>query len=72
MADSKMVKNGKVMDAGAVAEKGYQGFLRGDTIIIPGRLNRIRVLMPRLLPRKLMTRMIRSMQDLEKELLYRS
>ncbi|KRF29344.1 SDR family NAD(P)-dependent oxidoreductase [Paenibacillus sp. Soil787] len=62
MGASKMV-NGAIMEAGQVAEEGYRGFLRGKTLIMPGARNRLIAFLPRLLPRKVMTRMIRSTQD---------
>lgn len=62
MGASKMVR-GTIMEAGQVAEGGYRGFLRGKTLIMPGARNRFIAFMPRLLPRKIMTRMIRSSQD---------
>ncbi|MDP4098795.1 SDR family oxidoreductase [Paenibacillus sp. P96] len=61
MGASKLVK-GAIMDAGDVAEEGYRGFLRGKTLIMPGARNRFIAFLPRLLPRKMMTRMIRSSQ----------
>ncbi|MFB5760612.1 SDR family NAD(P)-dependent oxidoreductase [Paenibacillus medicaginis] len=63
MGDSKLIKNGAIMEAGQVAEEGYRGFLRGDTIIIPGARNRLMAFIPRLLPRKLVTHMVRSTQN---------
>ncbi|MGQ3480128.1 SDR family NAD(P)-dependent oxidoreductase [Paenibacillus sp. TY11] len=62
MGVSKMLQ-GPIMEAGQVAEEGYQGFLGGKTLIIPGARNRFIAFMPRLLSRKIMTRMIRSSQD---------
>ncbi|WP_416148273.1 SDR family NAD(P)-dependent oxidoreductase [Salipaludibacillus sp. HK11] len=62
MGASKL-SNGAIMEASRVAELGYQGFMRGKTLIIPGARNRFFSFMPRLLPRKMMTRLIRSSQD---------
>ncbi|MGM0881330.1 MAG: SDR family NAD(P)-dependent oxidoreductase [Bacillota bacterium] len=62
MGASKMLK-GAIMEAGQVAEEGYRGFLRGKTLIMPGARNRFIAFMPRLLPRMMMTRIIRSSQD---------
>jgi len=62
MGASKL-SNGAIMEAGQVAEEGYRGFLRGKTLIIPGARNRFNAFMPRMLPRKMMTRVIRSLQD---------
>jgi len=62
MEKSNMLQ-GKVMEAGEVADIGYRGFLKGETLIIPGTQNRIFSFVPRLLPRKQITRIIRKMQD---------
>jgi hypothetical protein len=37
-----------------VAREGYEGFMAGHRIVVPGKLNRILTLLPRLLPRGLM------------------
>ena len=39
--------------AGRVARDGYEGFMGGHRIVVPGRPNRIATLLPRLLPRGL-------------------
>ncbi|KRE28580.1 SDR family NAD(P)-dependent oxidoreductase [Paenibacillus sp. Soil522] len=54
---------GAIMEAGQVAEEGYRGFLRGKTLIMPGVRNRFIAFMPRLLPRMMITRLVRSSQD---------
>ncbi|RCW45487.1 SDR family NAD(P)-dependent oxidoreductase [Paenibacillus prosopidis] len=54
---------GAIMEAGQVAEEGYRGFLRGKTLIMPGVRNRFIAFMPRLLPRMMVTRLVRSTQD---------
>jgi short-subunit dehydrogenase len=40
--------------AGRVAREGYEGFMAGHRIVVPGGPNRILTLLPRLLPRGLM------------------
>jgi short-subunit dehydrogenase len=37
-----------------VAREGYVGFMAGHRVVVPGRLNRLFTLLPRLLPRGLM------------------
>ncbi|WP_283653244.1 SDR family NAD(P)-dependent oxidoreductase [Paenibacillus sp. RC334] len=63
MGASKLFQNGAIMEAGQVAEEGYRGFLRGKTFIMPGARNRLMKFIPRLLPRKLVTRMVRFTQN---------
>ncbi|SFE23902.1 hypothetical protein SAMN04487969_101844 [Paenibacillus algorifonticola] len=63
MGESKLFQSGAIMEAGQVAEEGYRGFIRGDTIIMPGARNRLMAFIPRLLPRKWVTRMVRSTQN---------
>lgn len=63
MGSSKLFQRGGIMEAGQVADEAYRGFLRGKTFIMPGARNRFLALIPRFLPRKMVTRMIRSLQD---------
>jgi uncharacterized protein len=43
--------------AGRVAHEGYEGFMGGHRVVVPGGPNRIMTLLPRLLPRALMLAM---------------
>ena len=36
-----------------VAQEGYDGFMAGHRVVVPGTPNRIMTLLPRLLPRRL-------------------
>jgi short-subunit dehydrogenase len=40
-----------------VAREGYEGFMGGHRVVVPGKPNRIMTLMPRLLPRGLILAM---------------
>jgi hypothetical protein len=51
------------MDAAKVAAIGYQGLIGGKTVIIPGLKNRLLALLVRFAPRRLVTSLVRSMQD---------
>ena len=52
----------KVMDAAAVARAGYQGFRSGQRIVVPGLLNKLVAQSVRVSPRRLVTRIVRTMQ----------
>ncbi|WP_016950941.1 SDR family oxidoreductase [Anabaena sp. PCC 7108] len=63
MADSKLVKGQKMMDAQTVAQLGYDALMRGKTIVIPGLLNKILAKSVRFFPRNLVTKVVRIMQE---------
>lgn len=54
---------GVVTTAGAVAEAGYAGMMRGDRIVVPGAANKILAQANRLAPRALMTRIMRGLNE---------
>jgi short-subunit dehydrogenase len=62
MQPSKL-SQGVLMDAQSVARAGYEGCLRGQTLVIPGASNRALAFVPRLLPRSLTARLVRRVQE---------
>ena len=50
-----------VMEAGVVAEAGYQALMAGRRVVVPGWINQIQVLAARLLPSSVMTRIAKVM-----------
>jgi short-subunit dehydrogenase len=50
---------GKTMTSGEVAQAGYEGWKRGDILVVPGRSNRMGMLMVRLAPRAVVRRIVR-------------
>jgi hypothetical protein len=48
-----------MMTAAAVAEAGYEGLLAGEPVVVPGRLNRIRVFLRRVMPRSLYVKTVK-------------
>ena len=52
----------KVMGAAAVARAGYEGFRKGNRIVIPGLINKLGVQSVRVSPRALVTRLVGAMQ----------
>ena len=63
MENSKLVKDKQIMDAKKVASIGYQGLINNQTVIIPGLQNKLLALVVRFIPRNLLTRIVRSMQE---------
>jgi short-subunit dehydrogenase len=62
LGESKLFKSG-VMGVQAVAKAGYEGLWRGKTIVVPGIQNLLLTKLVGFVPRKLVTRIVRSMQD---------
>jgi uncharacterized protein len=63
MADSKLLKGKKMMDAQTVAQMGYDALMAGKTIIIPGFMNKLMSKCVRFIPRKIVTKIVRNMQE---------
>lgn len=63
MEDSRLVSGRRLMDVASVAKAGYNGLMRGETVVIPGASNRVQAFLPRLLPRRLLTRVVRRAQE---------
>jgi uncharacterized protein len=66
MQDSKLVQKGgmmRMMTSEEVAAQGYAATKRGQVVVIPGFTNQMGTLLPRLLPRKAVTGIIRGMQE---------
>lgn len=51
-----------ILSADEVARQGVRGLLVGQRVVVAGRLNRVQTLLPRLLPRAVMTRLIGRVQ----------
>jgi hypothetical protein len=52
-----------MMSAEAVARIGYQGFMRGKRLVIPGLMNKLGVHSVRISPRRIVTQIARMMQE---------
>lgn len=61
LGKSKLFDKG-AMDSQAVAKIGYEGFMKGKSVIIPGGQNRLMANSVRLIPRKLATHIVRNVQ----------
>lgn len=62
LQDSKLFKSG-VMDVKDVVEIGYQGLLSKELVIIPGLKNKLLANSVRFMPRKMVTSIVRKVQD---------
>jgi hypothetical protein len=54
------------MDAADVAIQGYEGMIRRKRIVIPGMKNKVMVASVRFAPRKLVTKVVRKIQEADK------
>lgn len=63
MADSQMLKSKRMMDAATVANIGYRALMEGRTIVIPGLINRLMAESVRFVPRNIVTKIVRKMQE---------
>jgi short-subunit dehydrogenase len=63
MEQSRLVSGRRIMDVETVAKAGYTGLLRGRPVVIPGLMNRIQTLLPRLLPRSAVPQIVRNAQE---------
>ena len=63
MENSGLVKGKKIMDARTVAEAGYRAMRAGNSVVIPGVMNWIMAQSIRFAPRKLVTKIVRSIQE---------
>jgi short-subunit dehydrogenase len=52
-----------MMDAKSVAQIGYQGLMRGKTVVVPGLTNKILVCLVRFFPRDLVTQVARFFEE---------
>lgn len=69
-SDRANLSSSKLFESGAlhvedVAKVGYEQFMRGKTIIILGAKFKVATMLPRFFPRKLITKVVRSMQEVK-------
>ena len=66
MQESKLVSGRRIMDAAFVASEGYKGMKVGRTLVIPGIQNKVMSLGVKFLPRGIVTKIVRSIQESRK------
>ena len=62
MENSKLVKGKKMMTSAEVAKIGFKGLKAKKAIVVPGLMNKIQILAPRFLPRRLIKTILANMQ----------
>lgn len=55
--------SGRIMDAASVARIGYRGLMRGDPVVVPGLRNRVLVLAVRCAPRRMVSAVVRRLNE---------
>jgi hypothetical protein len=63
MEESKLVSGQKIMDAETVAKIGYRGLMENKPVVIPGVKNKLLIETVRFTPRKMVTKIVRNMQE---------
>jgi short-subunit dehydrogenase len=64
--DDTPLMRGRIMSAQQVAEAGYRGLMAGQVMVIPGLRNRLLAVSVRWLPRRLLTHIVRNIQEKRK------
>jgi len=59
--ESKLFRNGKVMDAATVARVGYEGLMAGKRVAIAGTSNKLTAFSTRLAPRTVLAKIARGL-----------
>lgn len=62
MEDSKLVRGRRIMSSETVAKLGVEGMLAGKPVVVTGLKNRLMVLSPRFMPRRLVPGMVKRAQ----------
>jgi uncharacterized protein len=63
MEQSRLVRGRAIMGVDQVADAGYDAMLRGRAVVVPGLINRLQTLLPRLLPRAAVPPIVRRAQE---------
>jgi short-subunit dehydrogenase len=63
MDRARLFRGPNVLDSASVARRGYAGLMRGERLVVPGVVNQAIVQAVRLLPRRLVTRIGRALND---------
>jgi short-subunit dehydrogenase len=61
--ESRLIAGRTLPTSREVAEAGYAALMRGTRVYVPGLPNKLTLLAPRLLPRRVVTRLVRMAQE---------
>jgi short-subunit dehydrogenase len=62
LEESRLIKFSRLLDAGAVAEAGLKGMMRGKRVVIPGLLNKIQTRAAGFIPRGMLLNIVKWLQ----------
>ncbi|MBB6096683.1 hypothetical protein HNR42_000095 [Deinobacterium chartae] len=60
---SRLFVSGRTLSSADVVDEAYQALLRGQTLVIPGRTNRLQTFLTRLVPRAVLPDLVRKAQE---------
>jgi short-subunit dehydrogenase len=63
LGKSRLIVGKRLPTSRSVAEAGYEAMMAGKTVFVPGASNKLTVLAPRMMPRRLMAKIIRKAQE---------
>jgi short-subunit dehydrogenase len=66
ISQTRLVHSPLLVDVREVARIGYEGMKRGKRVVIPGWKNRVGVELLRISPRKMVTKVVRKIQEMKK------
>jgi len=63
LEESKLVAGKRLPTAASVAQAGYDAMMAGKTVFVPGVSNKLTLLAPRILPRRMVARIVQKAQE---------
>jgi short-subunit dehydrogenase len=63
LEESRMIAGKRLPTARSVAEAGYEAMMAGKTVFVPGVSNKLMLLVPQILPRRLVARIVQKAQE---------
>jgi hypothetical protein len=63
LGEARLIAGRRLPTARSVAEAGYDAMMAGKTVFVPGVSNKLTVLAPRVMPRRLMAKIVQKAQE---------